>query len=174
MSDFDPALQLTLQNEGGFFHNPVTGEIVNRGITLTFVRDCGYCTTADESFIQNLTMSQTHDIYLKYFWNAHNIGSIADQSLANKVFDLTVNMGPGGKDRPGALTLLQQAVNDCGGGCGVDGVLGPQSIAQINKTDAVQLLAAYRNRAGQRYRDIAAGNAKLTADLNGWLNRLNA
>ena len=106
MADFDPAVQLTLQHEGGFFHNPVTGEVVNFGITLTFVRDSGYSAAADEAFIQNLTAQEAREIYRKYFWDRYNIGAIANQDLANKVFDLTVNMGPGGKAKarpaPGA------------------------------------------------------------------------
>ena len=174
MADFDPAVNLTLQHEGGFFHNAVTGEVVNRGITLAFVRDCGYNATADEGFIQNLTLDQTCDIYRKYFWDRYNIGAIDDQDLANKVFDLTVNMGPGGGAHEGALTLLQQAVNDAGGHCTVDGIIGPQSIAQINGQNPVQLLAAYRARAQERYQEIAAADPKLAGDLNGWLSRLNA
>jgi len=172
MANFDPALQLTLQNEGGFFHNPVTGEVVNHGITLTFIKDCGYCATADEAYIQNLSAVDAGQIYLKYFWDRYNIGQIADQSLANKVFDLTVNMGPGGSAHEGALTLLQHAVNDCGGACTVDGHIGPQSIAQINALDPVRLLAAFRARAKSRYEAIAAGDAKVANDLGGWLARL--
>jgi lysozyme family protein len=174
MADFAPAVALTLQHEGGFFHNSVTGEVVNRGITLAFVRDCGYNPTADEAFIQNLTLDQTSDIYRKYFWDRYNIGAIADQNLANKVFDLTVNMGPGGSAHDGALTLLQKAVNDCGGHCAVDGIIGPQSIAQINAENPVQLLAAYRARAGERYREIATADPNVAGDLNGWLARLHA
>jgi lysozyme family protein len=174
MANFQPALQLTLAHEGGFFHNPVTGEIVNRGITLTFILNSGYCPTADAAFIQNLTLDQTAAIYQKYFWDAHNIGQINDQNLANKVFDLTVNMGPGTATHEGALTLLQRAVCDCGGNCQIDGIIGSQSIAQVNALNAVQLLAAYRQRAEARYQAIAAANQELAGNLDGWLNRLNS
>lgn len=174
MASFDPAVQLTLRNEGGFYHNQVTGEIVNHGITLAFVKDSGYRAQADESFIRNLSQVQAAEIYRKYFWDRYRIGDIADQELANKVFDLTVNMGPGGRTRDGGITLLQKAVNDCGGNCAVDGVLGPQSIAAINALDPVGLLAAYRNRAKARYEAIAAANSALTPNLSGWLTRLNA
>ncbi len=174
MADFEPAVQLTLQHEGGFFHNPVTGEIVNYGVTLAFVRSCGYCPDPDEAFIHNLTADQAREIYRRYFWDRYNIGAIRDQDLANKVFDLTVNMGPGGGAREGALTLLQQAVNDCGGNLAVDGHIGPKSIAAINALDPKRLLAAYRARAEGRYRAIAAGNRDLAANLTGWLTRLNA
>jgi len=173
MADFAPAVQITLENEGGFFHNTLTGEIVNHGITLTFIRDCGYCPTADEQYIKDLTVEQAEQIYQTYFWNRYNIGEIGDQSLANKAFDLTVNMGPGGARHDGGLTLLQRAVCDCGGSCAVDGLLGPISIGQINAQDATYLLKAYRARAKARYEAIAAANPNLAPDLPGWLARLN-
>jgi len=168
MADFQPAVSATLANEGGFYHNPVTGEIVNHGITLKFVQSSGYKPDADEAFIQNLSVDEASAIYRKYFWGRYNIGAINDQSLANKTFDLTVNMGPA------ALKILQSAVNACGGQCAVDGVLGPASITQINSLDPVKLLAEFKLLAAQRYRDIAAGNANLAGDLSGWLARLNA
>lgn len=168
MAEFAPAVTITLQHEGGFFHNQVTGEIVNHGITLAFVQSSGYKPDADEAFIQNLSADEATRIYQRYFWDAHRLGAINDQVLANKAFDLTVNMGPA------ALKLLQAAVNDCGGQCTVDGLIGPASIAQINALDAGQLLAAFKQQAAQRYQGIAAGNSKLAGDLTGWLARLNA
>ncbi|HUO29039.1 MAG TPA: glycosyl hydrolase 108 family protein [Bryobacteraceae bacterium] len=174
MADFEPAVTITLANEGGFFHNQVTGEIVNHGITLKFVQSSGYKPDADEDFIRNLSTDEASAIYKTYFWDRHNIGSINGQDLANKVFDLTVNMGPGSANHPGALTLLQSAVNSCGGQCSVDGLIGPLSIAQINARDPATLLAEYKSQAADRYRQIAAGNAELTGDLSGWLARLNA
>ncbi|MGA2131864.1 MAG: glycosyl hydrolase 108 family protein [Bryobacteraceae bacterium] len=174
MADFQPAVAITLRNEGGFYHNQVTGEIVNYGVTLKFVRESGYKTDADEAFIRNLTESEASGIYQTYFWNRYHIGSLHDQALANKVFDLTVNMGPGSAARPGALILLQDAVNTCGGQCAVDGVLGPHTISQVNALDPVVLLGRYRESAKARYTQIAAGNPELAGDLNGWLARLNA
>jgi lysozyme family protein len=174
MADFEPALAITLQHEGGFFHNEVTGEIVNRGVTLTFVRSSGYKPDADEDFIRNLSVDEASAIYRTYFWDRYNIGSIADQSLANKVFDVTVNMSPGGANYTGALPLLQSAVNACGGECEVDGVLGPESIAEINALDGQRLLAQYKQLTAQRYTQIAKRNPQLAGDLEGWLLRLYA
>jgi lysozyme family protein len=163
MADFEPAVTITLQHEGGFFHNAVTGEIVNHGITLAFVRSSGYQPGADETFIQDLSAAEASTIYRTYFWDRYSMGSIGDQNLANKVFDLTVNMGPA------ALKLLQAAAQ-----CAVDGVLGPISIARINSLDPVVLLAEFKELAAQRYTRIAANNAQLAGDLTGWLARLNA
>jgi len=174
MADFQPAVTITLKNEGGFYHNPVTGEIVNYGVTLKFVQSSGYKPDADEDFIRNLTVAEASQIYQTYFWDRHHIGSIGDQSVANKVFDLTVNMGPGDANHPGALPLLQSAVNACGGNCAVDGVLGPISIGQINAVDPATLLAQYKQLVSQRYTNIAAANTELAGDLTGWLSRLDA
>jgi len=174
MADFEPAVTLTLQHEGGFFHNPATGEIVNHGVTLTFVRSSGYKPDADEDFIRNLSVAEASQIYQTYFWDRYHIGSINDQTLANKAFDLTVNMGPGGPNHAGALALLQSAVNACGGQCTVDGVLGAISFAQINALDPANLLGKYKELVAARYTAIAAANPKLAGDLTGWLARLNS
>jgi lysozyme family protein len=171
MADFQPAVLLTLQNEGGFFHNTVTGEVVNHGVTLSFASGCGLCSAGDQEFIKNLTQQQAMDIYKQHFWDPHNFGSFQDQSLANKAFDLTVNMGPGSAQHEGALTLLQRAVCDCGGNCEIDGNIGPKSLACINAVNAEQLLKAYRGRAEARYRQIAE-DPKHAGDLKGWLARL--
>lgn len=172
MAEFEPAVTITLRNEGGFFHNPVTGEVVNHGITLRFVRS-SVKPDADEDFIRNLTIEDASAIYRTHFWDRYNIGSINDQNLANKVFDLNVNMGPGAANHVGALTLLQTAVNACGGQCAVDGIVGPATIEQVNALDPANLLAQYKDLASQRYTQIAANNAQLAGDLTGWLARLN-
>lgn len=174
MADFQPAVTITLQHEGGFFHNTVTGEIVNHGVTLQFVQSSGYKPDADESFIQNLSVAEASQIYQTYFWDRYHIGSINDQELASKVFDLTVNMGPGGPNHAGAISLLQSAVNACKGQCTVDGLLGPLSLAQVNALDPGTLLTQYKQMVAQRYTAIAAANVELAGDLNGWLARLNS
>lgn len=174
MAEFQSAVNITLQHEGGFFHNPATGEIVNHGVTLKFVQGSGYKPNADETFIRNLSATEACRIYQTYFWDRYHIGSINDQNLANKVFDLTVNLGPGGANHPGALTLLQAAVNACGGACAMDGVLGPVSIGQINRLDPTKLEAQYKEAVAQRYSAIAAGNPKVAGNLTGWLARLNS
>jgi lysozyme family protein len=168
MAAFETALAITLEHEGGFFHNPVTGEIVNYGVTLKFVQSSGYKPDADEDFIRNLTVGEASQIYQTYFWDQYHIGGISDQNLANKAFDLTVNMGPG------ALKLLQTAVNDCGGCCEVDGVLGPLTIRHANLCDPAALLTRYKELAAARYTAIATGNSQLAGDLSGWLERLNS
>jgi lysozyme family protein len=172
MADFETAVFLTLMNEGGFLVNEITGEVVNFGVTLSFASGCGLCTSGDRDFIKNLTRDQAINIYKTYFWDPHRFGSFADQLLANKGFDLTVNMGPGDVRHDGALTLLQRAVCDIGGDCIIDGIIGDHSIAAINALEPPQLMAAYRARAKARYEEIAEQNPQLAGDLPEWLERL--
>jgi len=174
MADFEPAVTITLRNEGGFYQNPETGEIVNHGVTLKLVQSSGYKSDPDVDFIRSLSVAEASQIYRTYFWDPHHMGPIGDQNLANKVFDLTVNIGPGDAKHPGALTLLQSAVNACGGACAVDGVAGPISIGQINALDPTNLLTRYKQLAAQRHTEIATAKAELASDLTGWLARLNA
>lgn len=174
MANFEPALEITLKNEGGFFHNEQTGEVVNRGITLTLVKGSGLCPTANEEFIKDLTEEETEEIYRRFFWDQYNIGQLEDQNLANKVFDLTVNMGPGTAVREGALSLLQQAINRCGGNCVVDAALGPHTVGEANRLSGSQLLTVYRELVKARYQQIAADDPALAGNLAGWLARLEA
>lgn len=170
MANFDPAVTRTLASEGGFFNNLKTGEVVNRGITLATIRALGIlkstgpATQADIAFIQGLTEDEAKDIYHIEYWTPLHLDQIDDQAVANKVFDLAVNMGV-----VSAARFLQAA-------CGVieDGIIGPITITRANAMDPVALLGSIRARAKNRYQDIAAANPTLAGNLPGWLARLNA
>jgi lysozyme family protein len=170
MASFLPAVTKTLAAEGGFFHNLKTGEVVNRGITLDLLRSLkvlnssGPATQADIEFVQSLTVEEAQDIYEIDFWAKLHLDQINDQAVANKVFDLAVNMGVGT-----AARFLQAAA-----GVPQDGVIGPQTIAAANAMDPVALLGSIKAWAANRYRDIAAANPLLAGNLTGWLSRLQA
>lgn len=132
-----------------------------------------------------MTREYAISLYRKYFWDAHRIGEIADQALADKVFDLTVNMGAGGLSKKGiiwgGITLLQFAVNATVLAPGateiaplkVDGIVGNKTLFAINAIDSGDLLATYRRLAEARYREIAQA-PKQAPKLAGWLARLAA
>lgn len=170
MAVFEPAVTLTLKHEGGFSHNPKTGEVVNRGITLATIRSLGIlkshgpATAADIEFIQSLTEDEAKDIYYAEYWDKLNLNSINSQEVANKVFDLAVNMGV-----VSAARLLQQACNVT-----PDGIVGPITIGRANAMDPVVLLAKIRSEAADRYKQIAQANPLLASNLPGWMNRLNS
>src|SRR5579862_8605983 len=150
MADFEPAVQITLDHEGGFYQNPNTGEVVNMGITQKFLlRNSLPCTVDD---IRNLSRSAAINLYRMYFWQPMHLSELKDQTVAAKVFDIGVNQGPGT-----SVTLLQGAVNDeWGREClEPDGIVGPATIGLANESDPAKLLAAFRSRAEEHYRKIA-------------------
>lgn len=162
MVEFEQAVNLTFQHEGGFYHNPETGEISNFGISSKFLAAIGEpCTLHD---VQVLTRMKAIQLYRNFFWIANRIYQFRDQALANKVFDLCVNMGS-----PETIRLLQSAV-----GAHVDGIVGPQTLDLVNAADPAKTLDKFKALAEARYRDIAQRDPRHAGDLNGWLTRLAA
>jgi lysozyme family protein len=89
------------------------------------------------------------------------------QAVANKIFDLRVNMGLRAAD-----TLAQQAANNLvEPGTTVDGMIGPDSVTTINSADPNEYLQELANLAIQRYQQIAAKNPKNQKFLAGWIAR---
>jgi lysozyme family protein len=177
MANFAVSIQKTLAHEGGFAHIKATGEVVNFGITHWFLREIGELPPAPRStparpteiaHVRALTREKAIELYREHFWRRLNIGSIRDQDLADKVFDLAVNMGAR------VLFLLQETINDLRGRplLAIDGILGPVSIQRINTTNAAAALDLLRDKAARRYRQIAIANKALAPNLDNWLTRL--
>src|SRR5579863_374887 len=89
---FATAVAQVLKDEGGYSKNVATGEVVNFGITLSFVKG-EIDPSATERYIQQLTVDIATNIYRKYFWHDPNIDLIVNDSLASLVFYLAVNQG---------------------------------------------------------------------------------
>lgn len=173
MADFDVAVAKTLANEGGFSINPTTGEVSNHGITVWFLRSVGIlsgsgsATAYEIQYVRDLTVPAATNLYRQYFWN-EGFYNLDSQQLANKAFDLAVNMGVGS-----AVKLLQRALNELNAdSCEVDGVLGKVTAAACNSADENVLYTAFISQADSMYRQIAK-NPSLAPDLQGWLNRLH-
>ncbi len=173
MSDFGPAVAKTLANEGGYFHNTETGEVVNHGITLMFLRSVGIlrsagpATESDIEFIEDLSVDAATDLYQQYFWDAGNFAALNSQPLADKAFDLAVNMG-----LRTSVEMLQQALNDIGIACETDGKLGPETATSCNAANTEMLYGHYILDAEERYQKIAEQHPDLASDLPAWLDRL--
>ena len=191
MADFEQALTKTENAEGQFFFNRKTGEIVNRGITISTLialhllpadiltayqayKSDGNYGHLDSVFayMKSRTPEEDAEFYQANYWNEIRGDDILDQALANKVFDIAVNQGLGSSVR-----LLQQAVNDLqlgGAQLTVDGEIGPHTLAAVNALPASSLLTQFKSLVEARYRQIAASNPALAGDLEGWLARLNS
>ena len=155
MADFQQAVALTLQHEGGYVNDPADpGGATNMGITQ---RDL------PETPIQNLTVAQAVAYYSNTYWKGL-YSSLTSQQLANKLFDWGVLFGVGT-----AVKVLQGIL-----GIKQDGLFGPASLAAVNAADGVMLLEEYKNSMLLHAEAVVAANPTLTKFLAGWVRRINS
>lgn len=103
---------------------------------------------------------ETQLFYLEW-WNRGHYPSIKSQDVANLLFDYEVNSAST------AVKAVQRLV-----GSTPDGVMGPNTVAAINKADPVKL---YNDLLAQRktnYERIVANDPSQQVFWNGWMNRL--
>lgn len=163
-TDFNAAVAVVLKHEGGYLENHQTGEISKFGLTSEFLRSIGL--PHDRDSIRNLTQEQAIEIYRVHWWERYGFERLRDQGVANKFFDLAVNLGP-----QRATRLFQQALNRCGPQLTVDGLLGERTIAAANEAAPECVLAQLRALAAEHYRTLAAKDPKYLPYLKGWLER---
>ena len=167
MAEFTQALSRTLQYEGTeLFSDPANNERSRYGITEKTLIAIRY-TITDPNL---LTIEQVNDIYSRLYWGLNKLGQVNSQLVANKIFDMAVNMG-----NFGAMKLVQAACNSIGGSCVIDGMMGPHTLIVINECVRVRgeraFLEELRLKCVSYYKMIAVGTkAKF---LTSWLTRAN-
>jgi len=183
-SHFDKAILITLKQEGGFVNDPVDpGGATNWGMSIRFLKnDAGDADgdgfldgdidkdgDIDVDDIKNMTVEEARKLYRIYFWDKYDYDTIVDFTVAARVFDMTVNMGPRQTGK-----IVQRALNNCGQNVGVDGAIGKNTFAAINCTDPEMLMAEIRQEHAQFYIDLIAAKPKFEKYRKGWLRRAAA
>jgi type VI secretion system secreted protein VgrG len=160
-TDIRNTIELILAQEGGYVDDPNDhGGETNFGITAPFLREYGDGTATT---VRDLTHDQAAATYRRAFkeWQIDRIGDLNTFSL---VADCCVNHGEGV-----GIKWLQAAI---GGGVTQDGVLGPQTLAQLA---LVPDWRAVRMRVlGARikfYGRIVANDHSQATYISGWLTR---
>lgn len=177
MSSFEPAVKVVLKHEGGYVNNPNDpGGATNFGISLRFLADhpeegdFNHDGHVDAEDIRNMTPEQAMEVYKNEWWNKFNYGSIIDQTLATKVFDMSVNMGA-----KRAHIIVQTALNSAFGlKLSVDGVLGSATYSVINNcTDDTEqtLMTAICDEQWGFYQRLIEQKPSLSVFAKGWKNR---
>lgn len=175
MARFEEAIKVILKHEGGYVDDPDDpGGVTNFGITLPLLnsfpntgrRFFGHAGPCERADIVNLTKEKATQIYRELIWDPNRYGEIADDLVATKVFDASVNMGA----RWGEL-LAQRAANSLGCSLAEDGQIGNKSIAAINTLKSDDFLKAMRNQMELRYLDIVKARPRSAKFLRNWMYR---
>ena len=150
MAKFEIAIGPVLENEGGYVNNPNDpGGETKYGISKRQYPGLD---------IKNLSLEDAKGIYRKDYWQ---FDEIEDQTIADKLLDMAVNMGVGT-----AVRLLQSALN-----LPADGVFGPKTKVAVNGNPPEKTLQLLRFYAVVHYLDLISKNAKLAKFKRGWLIR---
>jgi lysozyme family protein len=159
MDDFFPkAVEKILANEGGYVKDPSDpGGETNFGISKR---------SYPLLDIENLTKEQAKSIYYRDYWLGSKCNLIKDFELAQKVFDLSVNLGI-----TTSIKMIQRALRCLGKDLEEDGLPGPKTLSGISEVNQFALLCALKSEAAGHYRGICLSNSNLTKFLHGWLNR---
>lgn len=174
------AITRTLPLEGKFVNDAADpGGATNRGVSLRFALaeisahpderalfDVDHDGDVDWHDIAQLTDDQAAAVYHQCVWTRYGYARLVPALVAWKAFDICVNTGP----RRAAL-ILQQGLCDVGVTVGVDGVIGPGTVAAVRDAINLPLLSAMRVRQAAFYRDLAASKPELQRFLNGWISR---
>jgi len=189
MSEFQPAFYFTMNHEDATRSGKVTTDAGGKtrfGIAEKFNPDLPeeFFTGPKDKALSIAEMRMQED-----YWTKGNLAKIENQDVANKLFDMMVNMGvhQGGAYAQRACNfLIRQSVVLPDGDTGElkplvpeftlaeDGVLGPKSIAAINSFDPEQFIQVLRELSAAHYRHVAAVNPSQQVNLEGWLKRAAA
>ena len=177
MADFKLAIPSTLRNEGKFSDDPRDpGGITAYGWSLRGLIERGIDVNGDGRIDRDDVLAIYHAgpqaavaLYDREIWEKHNYGLVRDQAVANKIFDMAVNMGEGT-----ANMIAQKAAVSLGATIAVDGVFGPKTVAAINALEPPRFMVAYKRLLVARYQEIVRRHPELAVFLPGWLTRADA
>jgi len=161
MADFWKAMYYVLDWEGGYSNDPADrGGATNYGITQStltrYINTHPGARVPDR--VERIGIKDAEEIYKADYWKFDKIES---QSIATKLFDISINMG-----YRTAIKMVQSII-----GLDVDGVLGPITAAAINAKDPADLMLDLVNSCVNRYLSILAGDPSQEKFRRGWLRR---
>jgi lysozyme family protein len=161
MANFQTCIPFVLKHEGTtLFVDKINNERSKFGITERLLKDIKYL----QKDPANLTQADAENIYFVYFWQPYKLQDIILDSIAQKIFDAMVNMGP-----QQATICAQNVCVHKGIQLEVDGQFGPITIDAINTINEVEFLQRYIQELEGYYNRIAVGNRKKY--LQAWLAR---
>lgn len=158
MADFQTALNITLDNEGKYVNNPNDpGGETKYGISK---RSYPHLNIAE------LTLEKAIALYKEDFWDKMKLDQITHQILANKIFDIGVNIGI----RP-IIKVLQKTLNEYQKSLivtlVVDGVIGTYTINRCNcLADIGAFMTKFKHNIVEYYKTL-----NKPCFMKGWIAR---
>ena len=185
MANIEPALRQTLINEGGYSNDPQDrGGETFMGIARNMHPEWSGWPIIDKivdkknlkAFDPRL-MPYVASFYKATYWDKVCGDMMADQNVANELFDTAVNCGIGfeSKNIQIALNLLNRNGKSWPD-IVVDGAIGPKTLATLNTClikDARVFYNLLNALQGKRYIEICIGNPTQEIYLRGWLERVD-
>lgn len=183
MANFEISFNKTISFEGGFTLNANDngnwtggkrgiGELVgtNYGITCSDMREfLGHTPTIQE--MKNMNINTAKSIYVKKYWNCHNLTLLNNQRMADEIFDTGVNCGTvlAGKYFQRVLNLLTK------NNLTVDGKIGSSTISFFNNLkdgDKYLVWKLFNALQGGRYINICENNESQEMFIRSWASRV--
>jgi len=169
MADFKPAFAFVLQHEDSTRSGKVTVDAGGRtrfGIAERFHPDLPeeFFTGAAED-----ALAEAEKIEEREYWDAMRLAEVENQNVANKLFDMGVNMGV----RQAAI-YAQRAANALAAvnaRVAEDGVIGHKTLAAINSADPISYYELLCELSAAHYQHLAAVNPAQAVNLKGWMKR---
>lgn len=172
MANFETAVAKMLAHEGGYVNDPSDpGGETYKGVarkmfskwdgwvTIDILkRKPGFPATLDKDLALHEKIEQ---FYKVNFWDKVRGDEIANDEVAFSIFDFAVNAGVG------VSSALAQRVVEAK----PDGVIGPKTIAEINKFDPEHFLAAFTVAKIARYAYIVKNRPESRKYFYGWVLR---
>lgn len=165
MSDFNPAFERMIKNEGGYRLVDVKadrGGQTYAGIARNYHPDWPGWRHIDSGDMQNMQLSSlVRDFYRTQFWDKIAADKINEQPIADTIFDFAVNAG-----HQTAAKLTQIVV-----GTVPDGRIGSVTLQKINTMDPTQFILKFAVAKITRYAEICNKDKSQSKFLLGWVNR---
>lgn len=189
MANFTTAYALTAQNEGGYANNPADiGGETYAGISRKFNPQWRGWDAVDQATKQTTVAAkidkmlaadralqrEVHNFYEAKYWRANRLGELCHQAIADKLYDIGVNMGVERASR-----MLQESLNLTNqngrayADIDVDGCIGTVTIDTANRHPNPKLLLLVLDALqGERYLDNMRNNPTQEVFANAWFNRI--
>lgn len=168
MAKLDVLAPFIFSYEGVYGNDPVDrGGATKYGVTIGTWKMQGYDKDRDGDIdvddLKAITLDDAKMIMRKNFWNKWQADAIKDQSIANCLVDWVWASGVYGIKIPQAkLGVL------------ADGVVGPKTIAALNRQNPKEFFAWLKDRRREYLQKFVQNQPKQKKFLRGWLRRLDS